>query len=38
MGNPLELAHVTDGAVRALDNVIDLNFVPVPYAQINNRQ
>ena len=35
---PHELAHVTESAVRALDNVIDLNFFPVPYAEINNRQ
>lgn len=33
-----ELTHVTESAVRALDNVIDLNFFPVPYAEINNRQ
>ncbi len=38
MDDPHELAHVTESAVRALDNVIDLNFFPVPYAQINNRQ
>ena len=38
MDDPHELAHVTESAVRALDNVIDLNFFPVPYAEINNRQ
>ncbi len=27
-----ELAYVTESAVRALDNVIELNFFPVPYA------
>ena len=31
------LEHVTESAVRALDNVIDLNFFPVPYAEVNNR-
>ncbi len=31
-----ELEELTESAVRALDNVIDLNFFPVPYAKINN--
>lgn len=31
-----ELEELTRSAVRALDNVIDLNFFPVPYAKINN--
>ena len=31
-----ELSYITESAVRALDNVIDLNFFPVPYARINN--
>ena len=31
-----ELEELTKSAVRALDNVIDLNFFPVPYAKINN--
>lgn len=31
-----ELFHVTESVVRALDNVIDLNFFPVPYAKLNN--
>lgn len=31
-----ELKELTRTAVRALDNVIDLNFFPVPYAKINN--
>lgn len=31
-----ELEFLTRSAVRALDNVIDLNFFPVPYARINN--
>lgn len=30
------LQEVTEAAVRALDNVIDLNFFPLPYAKINN--
>ncbi len=31
-----ELETVTGYVVRALDNVIDLNFFPVPYAKVNN--
>lgn len=31
-----EISTVTSYAVRALDNVIDLNFFPVSYAKINN--
>lgn len=31
-----ELKELTRSAVRALDNVIDLNFFPVPYGKINN--
>jgi len=31
-----EIGELTRSAVRALDNVIDLNFFPVPYAKINN--
>jgi len=34
--NREELSALTKCAVRALDNVIDLNFFPVPYAKINN--
>lgn len=33
-----EIADITKCAVRALDNVIDLNFSPVPYAKINNEK
>lgn len=33
-----QLSYVTESAVRALDNVIDLNFFPVPYAEINSRR
>ena len=32
------LEHIIESAVRALDNVIDLNFYPVPYAKITNEQ
>lgn len=34
--DPAELADITRSAVRALDNVIDLNFYPLPYAGITN--
>lgn len=33
-----EVFEVTESVVRALDNVIDLNFFPVPYAKINNEK
>lgn len=33
-----EVMELTRSAVRALDNVIDLNFFPVPYAKINNEK
>lgn len=36
VNNEAELSYVVKSAVRALDNVIDLNFFPVPYAKINN--
>ncbi len=32
------LQYITESAVRALDNIIDLNFFPLPYAKINNRK
>ncbi len=32
-----ELGEVTTSVVRALDNVIELNYFPVPYAEINNK-
>ncbi|MCH3982518.1 MAG: ribonucleoside-diphosphate reductase subunit alpha [Prevotella sp.] len=39
---PLEDAHqlkdIVTTAVRALDNVIDLNFYPIPYAKITNQR
>ena len=31
-----EVEEIVKNAVRALDNVIDLNFFPVPYAKLNN--
>lgn len=33
-----ELGGLITSAVRALDNVIELNYYPVPYAKINNRR
>lgn len=36
LSDPQELTQLTRSAVRALDNVIDLNFFPVPYAKLNN--
>ncbi|NLB91305.1 MAG: ribonucleoside-diphosphate reductase subunit alpha [Clostridiales bacterium] len=38
VNNPEEIKEITFSAVRALDNVISLNFFPVPYAKINNEQ
>lgn len=36
--NDEELESVIETAIRALDNVIDLNFYPIPYAKITNEQ
>ena len=33
-----ELESITESAVRALDNVIDLNFYPLAYAEITNKR
>ena len=33
-----DLRHTVSTVVRALDNVIDLNYYPIPYAQITNQQ
>ncbi|MBQ2380199.1 MAG: ribonucleoside-diphosphate reductase subunit alpha [Akkermansia sp.] len=35
--DPAEVADITRSAVRALDNVIDLNLYPLPYAAVTNR-
>ena len=35
--DPEEINEITCSAMRALDNVIDLNFFPIPYAKINNQ-
>ena len=36
--DPKEIEEVTATVVRALDNVIDLNFYPLPNAQVTNRK
>ena len=36
VGDDAELQNVIHTIVRALDNVIDLNFYPIPYAEITN--
>ena len=36
--NESELTDVVRTVVRALDNVIDINFYPLPYAQITNQR
>lgn len=38
INDPDEIRSLTHSAVRALDNVIDLNFYPLPYAKISNRR
>ena len=38
VGDAEELEGLITSAVRALDNVIELNYYPVPYAKINNRR
>lgn len=34
--NSAEVMEITGSVMRALDNVIDLNFFPIPYAKITN--
>lgn len=36
--NETEMQEVISTVVRALDNVIDLNFYPIPYAEITNQR
>lgn len=38
VNDPKEIEEVTVTVVRALDNVIDLNFYPVPYAEVTNKK
>lgn len=35
---PKEINHVVSTIIRALDNVIDLNFYPIPYAKVTNQR
>lgn len=37
VNNEDEITDITRSAIRALDNVIDLNFFPLPYAKITNQ-
>ncbi|AEC02964.1 ribonucleoside-diphosphate reductase subunit alpha [Sphaerochaeta coccoides] len=36
--DPVEVEGIVTATVRALDNVIDLNMYPVPYAEITNKR
>ncbi|MDL2310554.1 ribonucleoside-diphosphate reductase subunit alpha [Peptostreptococcaceae bacterium OttesenSCG-928-C18] len=38
VNNQDKLQYVVETAVRGLDNVIDLNYYPVPYAKITNKK
>jgi ribonucleoside-diphosphate reductase alpha chain len=38
VNNKERLRHVVRTVTRALDNVIDLNYYPIPYARITNQQ
>lgn len=37
VNNEEELAHTVRVVIRAMDNVIDLNYYPIPYAEITNQ-
>ncbi|MGL5973462.1 MAG: ribonucleoside-diphosphate reductase subunit alpha [Oscillospiraceae bacterium] len=36
--NEKELKEIVTNVIRALDNVIDLNFYPLPYAEVTNKK
>lgn len=36
--NDKELEHIVSVVIRALDNVIDLNYYPIPYAKLTNHK
>lgn len=38
INNQSELRYIVETAVRGLDNVIDLNYYPIPYAKITNQK
>lgn len=38
VNNKEELEHTINTIVRALDNVIDLNYYPTPYAEVTNKR
>lgn len=38
LNDEAELKHIVSVMVRTLDNVIDLNFYPIPYAQVTNHK
>lgn len=38
VNNPKELEETVRTVVRALDNVIDLNYYPTPYAEVTNKK
>ncbi len=38
INNQSELKYIVETAIRGLDNVIDLNFYPIPYAEITNKK
>ena len=38
INNQSELKYIVETAVRGLDNVIDLNYYPIPYAKITNKK